>query len=274
MKTKILEKPGVCICALTGDEFKHDSSKAGRAAAMEKVAQHQSQALEAMSKRQPELSTRQHFFPARIPHPETRSAEELKAKRAAATPKQPRGIPTTPVNPFDTTIAAEVRRHSPLWETSSEGRRTIANLKRKSKEWEAEQESKRQQTALDETVKPAVDHATNVLNELQRNPNITVAELEQAQSRVQLARDGKLTEYAAADREWRDTQRKKIEDAAVEVDSQIRTLAAKRDALLQSAYEPVNEPGEPRLVPVTYPTFYHDPAKAGKTIMEPMPQGV
>jgi hypothetical protein len=271
MKTKVLEKPGVCICALTGDEFPHNNSKAGRAAAMDKVAQHQAAALTRMSEREPSLTVRQHFFPATIPHTETRTKEELRANRVANAQKRPSGVPATPVNPFEKTIEAEISRHHALWETSYGGRRKIAELKRESKKWEAEQERQRQQTALNESVKPAVDHATNVLNELQRDPTITVAELELAQSRVQLARDGKLEEYATADREWRDTQRKKIEDAAVEVDSQIRTLAAKRDTLLQAAYAPVNEPAEPQLVPVTYPDFYHDAAKAGKTLMEPMP---
>jgi hypothetical protein len=271
MKTKILEKPGVCICGLTGDEFPHDHSKAGRAAAIEKLTEHQAQSLKQMSDRQPELTTRQHFSPSTIPHAETRTKEELRAKRAADAPKQPSGIPTAPINPFDRTVEAEIKRHSALWETSYEGRRVIANLKRQSKEWEARQTQKQQQQQFETSIAPVVDHAQASLDAVRRNPAATQAEVDQAIDRLRIAQSGNIGGYSAADKEWREVQANKLVTKAVEVDAQAKQLQSQRDALLQAAYEPLKESAEPTMVDVHYPSFYHDPDKAGRIIKEPMP---
>jgi predicted RNA-binding Zn ribbon-like protein len=172
------------------------------------------------------------------------------------------------VNPFEKTIEMELLRHSHTWSYSDEGKRVLGNLKRASKGWEAEQEQKQQADKFAESVRPAVEHAKRTLATAQADGTVTVEELETLMANVELARAGKLTEYSAVDKEWRAKQSNKIVAAAVEVDSQARTLAAQRDELLATAYEPLKESGEPVYGDVYYPPDFHDPSKAGKTVRE------
>jgi hypothetical protein len=143
-------------------------------------------------------------------------------------------------------------------------------MQQKSEAWQAEQERQRQAAAFAESVKPAVDHALTTLAAAEADSTVTVAELETLRANVELARAGELEKYTAADTEWRQRQANKIVSQAVEVGAQARELEAKRDALLQAAYKPLES--EPIMVDVVYPDNFYDPARAGKTIREPLPQ--
>jgi len=268
MTTKFIERSDRYICSLTGDEFSHDRSQAGKSAAIQKLTAHQTAAMAKLEPKRP--SARQHFFGGQVKHPETRSKDELRAAAQAKTPKQPSGIPSQPVNPFDGAFQRKVDRLGYTWGQSSAGREARAELKKLSKEWEAEQERKQQQSDFETSIAPVLAHARTNLEAVRKDPTATQLEVEQAESRYNLAQSGNVSGYSAADKEWRQLQANKLVTQAVEVDSQARQLQAKRDELLRAAYEPVAEPAEPQMVEVWYPPNYIDPAKAGKTIKEPM----
>ena len=206
-----------------------------------------------------------------VPHPETRTPSEVRRARMAKQPGQPSGN-VDGINPFERTIDIELKRHNHNWARSDEGKRVLGNLKRASKEWEAEQERNQEAEKFAESVRPAVEHAQRTLATAHADATVTVEELETLTANVELARQGKLEEYSAADKEWRQTQANKILAQAVEVDSQARTLTAQRDVLLQAAYEPLKGSEEPVYGDVYYPENYIDPTKAGKTIREIIPQ--
>jgi len=270
MKTKIIERSDRYICSLTGDAFSHDGSQAGKSAAIEKLTAHQTAAMSRLETKR--SSARQHFFGQQVKHPETRTPDELRAAAQAKTPKQPSGR-GEPVNPFAGAFERKVDRLGYNWGQSPAGREERAKLKKLSKEWEAKQQAAKQQADFEQSIAPVVAHAKASFEAVRNDPTATQLEVEQAEERLKLA-NSDVSAYSAADKEWRQRQSEKIIAQAVEVDSQLSQLRQQRDALLQAAYEPVAEPTEPAMVDVYYPPFFHDPAKAGKTIREPMPQGI
>ena len=271
MKTKYFEsKLGTLVCALTGKEFPYNvSDKATRQAATNKLAAHQASELERMRADQPALTDRQLFNPRLVPHKETRSEQELRDKARADAPKpQPA---SAPVNPFEGAFKRKVERLGYAWGQSPAGREARAELKKLSKEWEAKQQESKQQADFRASILPVIDHAKAALDSVRRDPQATQLEVEQAEARLKLAESDPAA-YAQSDKEWRQRQANALVSQAVEVDAQARQLQARRDELLKAAYEPVAE-AEPVMVEVWYPPNYApDPSKAGKTILEPLPQ--
>jgi hypothetical protein len=204
-----------------------------------------------------------------VTHPETRTPAEVRRARATVQPRQPSGEPSPDLDKFQVAWAADCSRHNTLWPDSYEGRRRKAYYDNESEKLRASREQKQQAEKFAESVRPAVEHAQRTLATAQADSSITVAELETLTANVELARQGKLDEYRQADQDWRAKQSSKIVAAAVEVDSQARTLASQRDELLKAAYEPLKESVEPVYGDVYYPPDYApDPSKAGKTIRE------
>src|SRR3989304_1129931 len=270
MKTKYFEsKPGVLACALTGPEYKYNvSDKPSRQAAVNKLSSEQSAELERVNLATPPRRRQDGA------HPETRTKEEIRAAQMAKHHRpQPTGIPDKPVNPFAGAFQRKVDRLGYTWGQSPDGREARAELKKASKEWEAKQKSAKQQADFATSIAPVVDHARSNFDTVRNDPTATQLEVDQAEERLKLAQSGDVAGYSAADKEWRQRQSEKIVGQAVEVDSQLNTLRQQRDQLLQAAYEPASA-AEPQMVGVYYPPNYIDPAKAGKTIQEPMPQGI
>jgi hypothetical protein len=265
MKTKYFEsKPGVLVCALTGTEYKYNvSDKASRIAAANKLAAHQSAELERTNRPMPR---RQH----EVVHPETRTKEEIRAAEMAKHRRpQPTGVKV--VNPFEGAMERATARRGRLWAESESGRKYRLDMEAASTEWKAKQQAKGQQADFEKSIAPVVDHARSNFEAVRNDPTATQLEVEQAEERYKLAQSGNVSEYTVADKEWRQRQSEKIVAQAVEVDSQLNRLRQQRDQLLQAAYEKPAE-SEPTMVEVWYPPNYIDPAKAGKTVLEPMPK--
>lgn len=176
-----------------------------------------------------------------VNHPETRDPATVRRAAMSRQPKQPSGIPDVPVNPFAKTAEMEKARHNNLWPGTVDGRRVLSELKRKSDEWQADQQVKADAAEFAASVEPMVQHAQKTLAQAEADASVTVAELEQLRSNVQLARSGDHDGYKAADAAWRTSQREKREQAAHAHDDQIRTLAGERDSILAEAWRDEND---------------------------------
>lgn len=235
--TKILERPGVVICGASGAEFRHDGTAEGRNAAAKKASEHQRQYLAQYG------VTDIRRLP-KVEHVEDRSPDEIRRQRFhdGYQGQPPRS--TEPVNPFEDAFARKVERLGHGWEQSPAGREEHAKLKKRSKEWEAEQQAKADAAAFQSSIVDLVGHAERSLQAVRADASATVADVEAAEKRLQIAKQGNRDEYAVLDRQYRDKVTTRIAERAAAVESQRQSLASERDRILAEALD------QPEPVPV------------------------
>lgn len=174
------------------------------------------------------------------PHPENRSRSELAAARAAASPKQEASIQTG--NPFETTIALELRRHNHLWAASAEGTRVLGNLQRASADWEANEKAKQEKSEFVESVRPLLEHATAQYDLVLGDETASVFDCECAAAALESAKRGDRSAYVAWEKSRHEQVTAKLANEAADYDSQSRAAVEKRNAVLASALEPTAVP--------------------------------
>jgi hypothetical protein len=169
-----------------------------------------------------------------VPHEETRSRDQLIAARAANQPKQPTGIPDSPVNPHEGAFARKVERLGHGWEQSPAGREARTKLKKLSKEWEQQQQAKKDRVAFANSIQDLTAFAERDYQSVMASEEATVLDTENAAARLAAAKRGDRETYKAMHAEWRDIILQRVAERAATVENDRQTLAETRDAILRA----------------------------------------
>lgn len=134
----------------------------------------------------------------------------------------------------------ELLDHPPKWRRKPETREQF--LKRKSKEYEeaksAKETAKAEQDAkMTPARKRAIEKAELTLRELRYDPTATRTDIDAAEARLTLARDGELSDFAVATRDWIATRDERAEAELKMIQSKIDLLREQQQQLKNHAFE-------------------------------------
>jgi hypothetical protein len=167
-----------------------------------------------------------------VNHEENRTRDQVIAARAANQPRQPTGIPVSPVNPFEGAFARKVARLGHNWEQSPAGREARAKLKKSSKDWEQQQQDAKDRAAYQDSIADLTEFAERDYQAVLADPSTTVLDTENAAARLAAAKRGDREEYKSMHSAWRDIVLQRVAERAAVVENDRQTLAQTRDAIL------------------------------------------
>jgi hypothetical protein len=207
------------------------------------------------------------------PHVEDRTPEQIRQRRMAENHRpQPTGKES--VNQFKGRFETREARLGKLWGKSPEGQEYKLEMEAESDKWEQDQQAKRDSASFNESIAGLISHAERSHSAVLADKDATVADTEDSALRLSIAKQGDRARYVSLDSQYRDKVAQRLAEQAASVEVTRAGLAQQRDQILASGLDKPEEIPEVKtvMVPVTYPdNYYPDPAKAGKTIMEPMP---
>jgi hypothetical protein len=169
-----------------------------------------------------------------IDHPENRTLSEVVAQ--SQPDPQPR---------FDSSTENPYQRALDMGLGNPNRKQTKEEMyQRKAAEWEAKRQTEADKAAFDADPQRqrAIAHAARELQALKFDPSATVAEIEQAETRLHVARHESLNEYREMDRHYQQEKRAKIDAATDAVTKQIEALKAKRAEIETHEFDPPAPP--------------------------------
>jgi hypothetical protein len=254
------QKPDRFSLHLDGSEFPYVSgNKASMQLALEAMEIHGNKVLAALDAQAGKTLTDKELLYG-LDHPETRTVQE----QIAAEQKPQQHFDGNPyARALEMGLGAPNRK-----ETKDE------MYQRKSAEWEAARAQERQaaEFANDPKRVKAVQHANQELVGMKFDPDVTQAELDAAETRLQIALTGDLNEYRRLDTEYREARKLKISEAQAVVDAQIAALRQRRQEIESKTFDPPPAPapiqqGQPfAKISADSPEWQHHQELRAKTV--------
>jgi hypothetical protein len=216
------ERGNAFVCGIDKTEFAFDKTdKESRRAALSKLDAHGSKLISQL-----ETQAGRPLNPLEllhgVSHVDTRTRDERVAEITAKRLQEKRPG-SVRVNPYQVAIdAGEV--DPPKKETRRE------MYERRALEWDEQQKvaDEQRNKAMDQARQRSVEEAEKELLQMRFDPKATLQDINKAEMRLELAREGDLGEYRRQAHEWQAIKQARIDGQSAAIDQQIRDLQKRK----------------------------------------------